>query len=559
MQNQPQISKTALFIKRLSIAFLIENIFVLILLFIFSRDGFSRSRLASGLIFAFLACAALVFYILTSRSKPSSGLLQKAQACLKNPTILSLITQILFLSGMAGLYLLFAYGLKSSELQRLVQDLGIHVPNILTKAIINIRKILTPWLFGMIFVFITSILFQFFLYFFREKQDRKSISWFYRIFQAILFCLVFPVLGIVISIRAGFITVKSILIVFYDGLITLYHFTHAQTFALYIGGLFVGSFILVGALGWLRKKPIHTVITSYLYLISFYFALPLLVPFVILSGLLWAAFNIPAICILWGICYAFVIFWLKEYVWIRRLAALVAVAGMLILVMNSVGFFLPYPGLDAADQNTKVNLNDFTPLPGEKTLDYSRRMTDLINKSIHRKDIVTVPFYKNFFLHYYGNGNYEFCDYRRAVQRGQGLCSQQSLALAVLLSRRGIPTQVNGLDGHVVTSAQVVDDQWWILDSNYDVIIPHTISEIEKDPEIIRPYYKETGYSQENIDTLVGIYGSEGNSNTAIFTPGVNPCVDEDVTYLFIWLVPIMMIIPFIFWGRKRSVNAHPA
>ena len=125
-----------------------------------------------------------------------------------------------------------------------------------------------------------------------------------------------------------------------------------------------------------------------------------------------------------------------------------------------------------------------------------------------------IPFYENYLLFiasYLAPEEYlkyEFYDYRRAIERGVGLCSQQAIIVSEILLEKRIPSFIIGLSGHVVLRAQVDADrdEWWVLDPDYGVVIPHDIDIIEKNPKIIRSFYAQAGYKPKTIDSLGKIY-----------------------------------------------------
>jgi hypothetical protein len=142
---------------------------------------------------------------------------------------------------------------------------------------------------------------------------------------------------------------------------------------------------------------------------------------------------------------------------------------------------------------------------------------------------------------------YEFTDYRRAVRRGIGLCSQRAIVAAGILLEGGIPASIVGLQGHVVVQAQVdqTHDEWWVIDADRGVVVPMSLPEIEKNPEAIVPYYRAAGYPDEDNAALVKIYGPEGNvvlppDGARSYAP--RNYFIEKMTYVLIWLIPAMMM-----------------
>jgi len=212
---------------------------------------------------------------------------------------------------------------------------------------------------------------------------------------------------------------------------------------------------------------------------------------------------------------------------------------------------------------------------------YFQKLVKAVNKNIAhywrsegRTDYnLTIPIYENYFLwteqfitpkrYKY----YEFCDYKRALERKVGLCSQQAIIVCGILEDKHIPAKIVGLSGHVVTEAEVKEGHYWILDADYGVIVPESIKQIEKDPSIIFPYYKgKMNYNQFSIsqkqnnpiplNRLVEIYGNEGN----IVVDGVKGyCGDnydfEEMTFYLIWIIPVVLILPFIILRMKYIRN----
>jgi hypothetical protein len=128
-----------------------------------------------------------------------------------------------------------------------------------------------------------------------------------------------------------------------------------------------------------------------------------------------------------------------------------------------------------------------------------------------------------------------------------GLCSQEAFVLTGILRERGIKADIVGLDGHVVVTAPVDSAQntWWIFDPDYGVVIPNNISQIEANPQLIRPYYAAVGYTTQKIDTLVSYYGGSGNKVTdGIIGYSRFRYYYEYLSYMMIWVIPAILLLP---------------
>lgn len=105
----------------------------------------------------------------------------------------------------------------------------------------------------------------------------------------------------------------------------------------------------------------------------------------------------------------------------------------------------------------------------------------------------------------------ERADWRIALRKGVGFCSQQAMVLAAFLRERGIDTDVQGLNGHVVAVAHAQGGDM-VLDPDYGVVLRFSLAQAESDPERVRAAYLAAGYGAEQTDKVVKIYGAEGNA-----------------------------------------------
>jgi hypothetical protein len=258
--------------------------------------------------------------------------------------------------------------------------------------------------------------------------------------------------------------------------------------------------------------------------------------------------------------------------------------GVCLLIINIIGLFISLRNESIyQDQNTQFE-NDI--ILTEKEMfnqinqevidkkDYITNLNATVNQGIahYWRDSgintynLRVPVYKNYllFIASYLDPEeylkYEFVDYKKAIERGIGLCSQQAIIVSEILLEKSIPSFIIGLTGHVVLRAQVdaSSDEWWVLDPDYGVIIPYDINVIEKDSKIIRPFYARAGYKLETIDMLEKIYKKKGNVISS--KPGARGyqskrCRNEPRFYLFKWIIPFILMIPSIMVFSVKTKN----
>lgn len=242
-----------------------------------------------------------------------------------------------------------------------------------------------------------------------------------------------------------------------------------------------------------------------------------------------------------------------------------------LIIINCIGLVTSLRNSEIYSESSTLFKNDIS-LTEEEVIqeldkkelsdkEYAIKANETINNGIAHywvdegisKYNLRIPFYENYILFtasYISPSSfekYEYCDYRKALERGVGLCSQHSIILSEFLSANDINNRIVGLSGHVVVMAQIdaENDIWWILDPDYGVTIKYNLDEIEENPAIIREFYLKKGYSSENVDMLIDIFEKDGNS---ISTSDKTYCSNkkyyfERLSYISIWLIPILILL----------------
>lgn len=188
----------------------------------------------------------------------------------------------------------------------------------------------------------------------------------------------------------------------------------------------------------------------------------------------------------------------------QKIYLIASVIGVVLFLINIYGLFIPL-GNDAIYSNKHVlHENDVEKnaqpllkevLQQEKIVDrkvYFKKVVHAVNKNMAHywwheglsEYNLTIPIYKNYIIWFRQFTNpeiYKFCDYKRALERKVELCSQHAIIVSGILNDKKIPNKMVGLTGHLVVMAEVSSGKKWILDGDYDVIVPCSIDEIEKD------------------------------------------------------------------------------
>jgi hypothetical protein len=244
--------------------------------------------------------------------------------------------------------------------------------------------------------------------------------------------------------------------------------------------------------------------------------------------------------------------------------------GVLLLGLNVVGLCT---GLRSDALYTRPRSKPWGPLPPASDLlaqinsyngdtkDYVRRLTRDVSIGIRhywQDDAIDeyhlrVPIQENYLL--FGASfirpdlfmKYEFTDYRKAVERGVGLCSQCVVIVAEVLKEKHIHSHIASLTEHVVVEAQVGDDEWWVLDPDYGVTIPYPLSAVQKDPTLIQKSYMDAGWTLPSIQNLERIYGQypgtvyPGDGARAYHA---KLWIVEELSYIMIWVIPLVLVLP---------------
>jgi hypothetical protein len=140
---------------------------------------------------------------------------------------------------------------------------------------------------------------------------------------------------------------------------------------------------------------------------------------------------------------------------------------------------------------------------------------------------------------------YEFCNYRKAIERGVGFCSQQALILDAILDEKGIRSKILSFPWlHVLDTVQVGPEAWWLADPDYGVVVPYSIDMVAQNPQLITPYYAASGYEETTIQYLQNIFQTEyvEAESTDLYFPDTK-CQIERTTYVLKWFFPAFFLL----------------
>lgn len=256
--------------------------------------------------------------------------------------------------------------------------------------------------------------------------------------------------------------------------------------------------------------------------------------------------------------------------------------GIFLLGLNVLGILIPLKNTEIYFEDETIFERDTALTPEEtffqldsldrnNTKEYVSSANEILSKSIAhywsddglKKYNITIPFRENWILsslqYIYPSiyKRYEYCGYKKSIERGVGICSQHAITLVDYLRNNGIDSNVVGLNGHVIAIADV-GDGWWTFDPDYGIAIPYDIQAIEDNPEIVKKYYEgklsKNKYFSE--DVISKMFEKEDNiiypSSTLLGTTyGYIDCnwknvVVERTSYVLIWIIPLLLITPYL-------------
>lgn len=168
-----------------------------------------------------------------------------------------------------------------------------------------------------------------------------------------------------------------------------------------------------------------------------------------------------------------------------------------------------------------------------------------------------IPFKENFILNLMGEftpipefKKYHFTDYKRSLERGIGICGDASMVLYEILDIKNIQSKIVSVKGHVVVEF-VVENSRFTADPDFGVMMPYSIEALPAHLEDIEQRYRNAGYNDDDWAALEKAY-----KTTPTFWDGpkhfmTNKYYFERASYIFKWLLPILLVSFGTFFYRK--------
>lgn len=256
---------------------------------------------------------------------------------------------------------------------------------------------------------------------------------------------------------------------------------------------------------------------------------------------------------------------------------------VLLLSLNAIGIFVDlrpdrFYENDLRFENDIVltfeeAIEQIARIPEENNDDYLPRLADVLQKSVAhiewnavedtRKYNQLIPPEENYFLTLMGifSGipefeRYHFASYKKAIERGIGLCGDMSMISVQVLQENGLDGDIITFPGHVI--AEVKDFQrnrLGVLDADFGVYVPYSFFDILKNPRLIYDYYIDAGHSVEDVEYLItrfeiGTYKYFDDEKHFI----TKKYYFEYISYVMKWAFPVAILFLSVFLlYRKRE------
>ena len=252
------------------------------------------------------------------------------------------------------------------------------------------------------------------------------------------------------------------------------------------------------------------------------------------------------------------------------------VLGLFFLGLNTIGLFKSlrnenlYKEVTPYKDDISIRFEEvekqWSRKENESEKDYAIRACMLVNNAMAHywkdegieKYRMRVPVWENYLLTLkqliVGKKKYEFRNYKKAIERGVGICSQPCIALQDLLKANGIESDLWAIKEHIVVEAKFSDGVQYILDPDYGQYVSHGMKEIEADTELVRVAYADQDEvyashinEHKNTNDIVKLFEKEGN-HIYYMDKGF-----EDFSYLAIWIIPALLLLPWLLTRLKNS------
>ena len=136
-------------------------------------------------------------------------------------------------------------------------------------------------------------------------------------------------------------------------------------------------------------------------------------------------------------------------------------------------------------------------------------------------------------------------DPNRIVESGSAICSQSARVVVAIAERDGVPARIVGLPGHVVAEI-FVEDRWHLVDADYGLTLPASVSEIReaKWHGQVRNALTGRGYNHRQVRAYIDVLKRASVlTYRPLWAPDEpKPWLIERSAVLVSWGIPVLLI-----------------
>lgn len=215
------------------------------------------------------------------------------------------------------------------------------------------------------------------------------------------------------------------------------------------------------------------------------------------------------------------------------------------------------------DGDQKLTYGEFVAgirkIENEGDADYVKRLTHVIADGIAHihwgkyhpeKFHQRVPVWENYILFAMGHlsgipefERYHFTQIEKSVERGIGVCGDAAMLMSLLLDKVNIENEIVSMPGHVMISAKL-DHGVVLADPDFGVFLNNSPDYFMKNRNEFLKSYFNAGFQYNGAEAVYNSFMSKKHKRWA----GVEHFVTkkyyfERISYVFIWLLPLLMLI----------------
>lgn len=277
-----------------------------------------------------------------------------------------------------------------------------------------------------------------------------------------------------------------------------------------------------------------------------------------------------------------------KYIQMKTVFSMIGGIGLILLFINFFGLFktlrvqelynekLMRFGADDIQIEFPMILDLIKKNTNESDYEFALRLNQVIPKGLAHIEwdkiedsnqyYQRIPIWENYFLYALSFSpwfddfkRYHYRSYKKSLERGIGICGDAAMILSGILQEHGIKARIVAFTrGHVINEVFVDqhDASWFVFDPDFGVVLPFSIQDLSANPNKMRMYYKNSGYSEKEMDVLEKIYSGPYKTFENVKAFGPTTLLIENLSYILKWVMPVFCIaIYYAIILRKKTIE----